>query len=279
MPLLYGVIIGFVIAYQILPRAGRFTDFTSSAKNENCDSDSRSNEEAKEGDTLAASHAVLNNAAEETVLLGNGVKESVVVPSSYRLACEQSLGFFDDIPETQWTELYQRRARTAKNDLHRKKPLRDWQEPAIFYLKNYEPTFTCPHVRRVGGVGDGPKWTCDPHRMPRIAVERQRETGEAAPNAPPCLVYSIGSAGRFHWEDGLVREVGNNCEIHVFDPTNFRQAGMAEKNMFFHTWGLKSSYDASYQPKVDGKFLSLQETLSLLGHENRTIDILKVDCK
>jgi hypothetical protein len=128
MPLLYGLIIGFVIAYQILPQAERFTD-SSSAKNEDCDSDCRNNEQAKEGDKLAA-----------------------LVPSSYRLAYEQSMGFFDDIPETQWKESYQRRARNATHHLYRKKPLRDWQEPAMFYLKNYEPTFTCPHVRRVGGT-------------------------------------------------------------------------------------------------------------------------------
>jgi hypothetical protein len=129
------------------------------------------------------------------------------------------------------------------------------------------------------GVGDGPKWTCDIHRLPRIAAERQRETGEAQPDAPPCLVYSVGSAGRYQFEDGLFKEVGNNCEIHIFDPTHFRLGGRAAKNMYFHTWGLKSSYDTSYQPKVGGKFLSLQETLLVLGHQDRTIDILKVDCK
>jgi hypothetical protein len=131
MPLLSGLIIGFMFAYQILPREGGFTDFTSSVKKENCDSDCRNNEKSKEGDKLTAA-----------------------VPHSYRLAYEQSMGFFDDIPETQWKELYQRRARNATNHLYRKKPLRDWQEPAIFYLKNYEPTFTCPHVRRIGGVGE-----------------------------------------------------------------------------------------------------------------------------
>jgi hypothetical protein len=92
-------------------------------------------------------------------------------------------------------------------------------------------------------------------------------------------VYSVGSAGRYQWEDGLFEETGNNCEIHVIDPTNFRRAGDDEKNIFFHTWGLKSSHDTNYQPKVDGKFLSLQETLDVLGHQNRIIDILKIDCK
>ncbi len=34
----------------------------------------------------------------------------------------------------------------------------------VNYL-NYNPIFSCPHVQRVGGVGDGAKWTCDPHRL------------------------------------------------------------------------------------------------------------------
>lgn len=124
-----------------------------------------------------------------------------VVPSSNRLAYEQSLGFFDDIPDDVWKDFYQFRARNAIHNFHRKKPLRDWREPAIFYLKNYEPTFTCPQVCRVGGLGDGPKWTCDPHQLPRIAAEGRRDSG-ATETSLTCLVYSIGSAGRFLWEDG-----------------------------------------------------------------------------
>jgi hypothetical protein len=115
IPLLYGLIIGFAIAYQILGRFTHCRDNEQEAKNE--------------GEKLAA-----------------------VVPSSYRLAYEQSMGFFDDIPETQWTASYQHRARNATHHLYRKNPLRDWRQPAMFYLKNYEPTFTCPHVRRVGGT-------------------------------------------------------------------------------------------------------------------------------
>jgi hypothetical protein len=258
MPCLYGLIMGLMIGYQLLPRNGGFTDFTSITVKNGFNCDCHSSEQEKGGDKLAS-----------------------VVPSSYRLAYDQSLGFFDDIPDTQWKELYQRRARNATHHLYRKKPLRDWQQPAMFYLKNYEPTFTCPHARRVGGVGDGPKWTCDPHRLARIAAERQSAAVAAAAlaQAPTCLVYSVGSAGRYQWEDGLRKEFGNICEIHVFDPKNFRREGMAEQNMFFHTWGLKSSDDASYKPKVAGKYLSLQETLQVLGHQNRTIDIFKIDCE
>jgi hypothetical protein len=75
---------------------------------------------------------------------------------------------------------------------------------SIAYLLyfNVDPLFTCPHTRRIGGRGDGPK--CDPHRLRRLN---------------DCLVYSIGSAGNFMFEDGLNDIVRNkHCEIHVFDP-------------------------------------------------------------
>ena len=77
----------------------------------------------------------------------------------------------------------------------------------------------------------------------------------------------------------LRREIGDICEIHIFDPNNYWMPTMAKHNTFFHTWRLKLSYDDSYQPKVKGKFLSLQDTLRAIGHENQTIDIFKIDCE
>jgi hypothetical protein len=36
--------------------------------------------------------------------------------------------------------------------------LKFYEEPARWYMNNFEPDFTCAQERRVGGVGDGPKW-------------------------------------------------------------------------------------------------------------------------
>lgn len=142
---------------------------------------------------------------------------------------------------------------------------------------NYEPLFTCPHVIRVGYAGDGPKWTCDPHRIKKIAARRKTDGSKQS----DCLVYSVGSEGRYGFEDSLVDLLGPDtvCEIHVFDPGNYSRPENARRNIHYHAWGLKSSYDKS-QPTFDGAtFMSFPDILRTLGHENRTIDILKVDCE
>jgi hypothetical protein len=139
----------------------------------------------------------------------------------------------------------------------------------------------------VGGVGDGPKWTCDPHRIPRLVQDQRRKTGN--PNEK-CLIYSVGSAGKYEWEDGLLDIIGTDvCEIHVFDPGDYEHNRTNSKvlmdashhsSIFFHKWGWKSSYNNDYKPFVKhGIFHSFPETLQRLGHVNRTIEILKIDCE
>lgn len=79
-----------------------------------------------------------------------------LVDTKHRLAYEQSYGFFDDIDEYNW-KLMQTRARTRINHKF-DSSLKFYEEPARWYMNNFEPDFTCPQERRVGGVGDGPKW-------------------------------------------------------------------------------------------------------------------------
>jgi hypothetical protein len=216
------------------------------------------------------------------------------------LAKSQSYGYFDDIPNNSWT-LMQERARSSVQYMRPKEPEFGYETPILWYLNNLQvsalygmngrkltfslkynahtgsllqPDFTCPHVSRVGGHGDGPKWTCDPHRLA---------------DKPDCVVYSIGSEGKYEWEDSLIDEIGSkHCEIHVFDPGNYARPGDPEKrNIHYHQWGFKSSYDEAYNAKItlnalkgtQPDLLSFQETVRMLGHEGRTIDILKIDCE
>jgi hypothetical protein len=143
-------------------------------------------------------------------------------------------------------------------------------------------------------LGDGPKWTCDIDRVGVQAARRkQADTSPASsPSDKHCLIYSIGSNGDYQWEDA-VRETlkdsaGGGCEIHIFDPGNFdRGVNNTINGMVYHKWGLASSYETTANNLVTKRRKrrksiethSFPEIQKLLGHEGRTIDILKIDCE
>jgi hypothetical protein len=128
-------------------------------------------------------------------------------------------------------------------------------------------------MNRVGGQGDGATWTCDPHRL----LERE-----------DCVVYSIGSDGTYVWEDALIDQLGNtHCEFNVIDSRSYARAGDPElKNIHYHQWGIESTYDKVFNAELSRvgprekipKLLSFPETLKIFYEENRTIDILRIDC-
>jgi hypothetical protein len=197
-------------------------------------------------------------------------------PAGPSLASQQSYGFFNDISDENWRRM-QQRALTA---LHLKgtgtgqavlpetetatkssavNPLE--KNPVVSYLNNLQPEFTCPYVSRVGG-----HQTCDPHRL----LEREE-----------CVVYSVGSDGTYVWEDALVDLLGSkHCEIHVFDSGNYARAGDPEnKNIHYHKWGLDESASASSAASVaSSDLVSFQDTLKRLGHQDRAINVLRIDC-
>jgi hypothetical protein len=191
---------------------------------------------------------------------------------STELANSQSSGYFNDIPDASWKRM-QQRARSSVQYMYPKEPERggkSYKNVKIWNLNNLQPDFTCSHVSRVGGHGDGPKWTCDPHRL--LAKK-------------DCLIYSVGSQGQYEWEDAMVALLGSHhCEIHVFDSGNYTRPGDLEmRNIHYHQWGIKSSYDASFNPAqalrtAQPEMLTFQQTLTKLGHKRRKIDILKIHC-
>jgi hypothetical protein len=102
------------------------------------------------------------------------------------------------------------------------------------------------------------------------------------------VVYSIGSDGTYVWEDALIDLLGSkHCEIHVIDPGSYARAGDPElKNIHYHQWGIESTYDKVFNAELSrvgltgelGKLLSFPQTLKIFREENRTIDILRIDC-
>lgn len=248
---------------------------------------------------------------------GASMNENAVVVSdsrsNFQLAFDQSLGFFDDLPEEDW-KIHQGWARRQGSHRYVAQPNRQYGKPALWYYNNYNPIFNCPHAKRVSGIGDGPKWMCDPHRLVRQA-ERRKAAGLPGPH---CLIYSVGSNGNYEFEDGMYlllslmlaftrycnacdihalacstivlnfgilhtckglnRLVGNVCETHIFDySNNYNREENADKNMHFHQIGLQGTQQDRHART--GEFLSFPDILKRLGHENRTIDIFKIDCE
>lgn len=194
--------------------------------------------------------------------------------SSYDMAFTQSFGFFDDIHEEEWK--YRRQIAIDRSDHRRANFMTEAKKPfALWYLNNYEPFFSCPLERRVLGVGDGPKWVCDPDRIAKAAKRRNQG----------CLVYSVGSHGKTNFESGIHHLIPD-CEIHIFDPGNYEKRIPARFR--FHQWALTSSWVKDWVPMLSNRTLhntmfladerlkTFQQTVKALGHENRIIDILKV---
>lgn len=130
----------------------------------------------------------------------------------------------------------------------------------------YEPDFVCQHERRIGRLGDGGKWVCDPHR---IAVQDE------------CLVYSVGSHNDFSFEEAVIRDIGQHCEIHTFDLIDYAEGAIDVGDRFYE--GVNKPAVNFHQVGIGSdkppKFKSLQTIVSELGHEGRTIDIFKIDCE
>lgn len=198
----------------------------------------------------------------ERVVVSSGIMMASSGPSSssHELAMEESNGFFDDIPEEEWERL-----RKIAHDIQpntKGDPSDTSVGPFAWYQENYEPEFSCRHEQRVGRKGDGGKWVCDPHRI------ELKGGGD-------CLVYSVGSSGDASFEAAILDDISSECEIHVFDFGDFAQTVADQTgqspNVHYHRWGLSS--------RTEGTYKSFTDTVSELGHVNKTIDVFKIDCE
>lgn len=189
---------------------------------------------------------------------------------SYEEALDESYGYFDDITNEQWA----RKKSWLKQMEHSQEIDGTFQgDEAITraYTNHWNPDFACPFSAAVGPVGDGHKWTCDPHRLRTI---------------DDCLVYSVGSFGKFGFEEKLL-EIAPNCEVHIFDPADYTASMQDTRiNASYHAWGLASTSKFAADVKnLKSKnrdsimFKDINEIRRLLNHESRTIHVFKIDCE
>ena len=224
--------------------------------------------------------------AERPSLRRLGAEDGVECPKREQSdrARRASGGFLDDIDDRTWA-MYERRhaSQMAKQAIAgggSEKP------PRVWYQNNWEPSFSCQHERRVGQMGDGGKWICDPHRIRRRvdAELRRPESGKAR----GCLIYSVGSDNDFSFEESVREEISPACEVHTFDPSIGAAPSNRPKWVAFHPWGVSSVSGAVAGEAHDGErnaamragvFMTLTEISATLGHSDREIDVLKIDCE
>jgi len=108
---------------------------------------------------------------------------------------------------------------------------------------------------RYNAFGDGPKFVCG--------------VDVIAAKGKDCLVYSVGSNNRIEFETAVHDAMG--CDIHVFDPTVAKNDFIGGHISTFYQWRL------GIDGRREGK--SVETIMKELGHVNRKIDILKIDCE
>lgn len=88
----------------------------------------------------------------------------------------------------------------------------------------------------------------------------------------------IGSNNEIGFEQTVLQEIG--CEIHTFDPT-LRAPYIGYNYSQFHPWGLgvENQTVRMFRGKLVFQAKSIAQPVHELGHADRQIDILKIDCE
>lgn len=126
-------------------------------------------------------------------------------------------------------------------------------------------------------------YTGEPQKLQRQKEwEEQSFCVEDLKASKDCLVYSFGIEHSTEWEEKVAKQF--QCEVHAFDPTMNHDTNIAP-GVTFHKLGLQadgtdmSSNAVEYDEIDTDLLLTLPEITKRLGHENRTIDVLMLDCE
>jgi len=187
---------------------------------------------------------------------------SSIADAINRESCEKILDMMDD------TYNQRRKPRHSKNNT-------GWTGHLIFDL--FEPEATCISEERFGSdseerydaFGDGPKFVCG---VDYIAAKAKKAD---------CLIYSVGSNNDVRFEKAVHTHM-KGCEVHTFDPTVADDAFIGGEYTQFHSWGLGTdggTEGISMSGLDKGSRKSFETVVRDLGHDKRTIDILKIDCE
>ncbi|BFZ00525.1 hypothetical protein BsWGS_03564 [Bradybaena similaris] len=125
------------------------------------------------------------------------------------------------------------------------------------YLDN--AVVICRRKLRMGNMGDGGWEICDdPDVRPR----------------PPCIIYSFGINYDFSFDDDASNVYG--CHVYSFDPSMKKFEDHVERSKLVHFYKIGLS-DSSTTTQDKWKMKTLADIRTMLGHDNVTIDVIKMD--
>ena len=206
---------------------------------------------------------------------------------SFRRRTEQAYGIPPSLDITQWKEL-----RSSPRDDNHTLP-RGYDKELLF--QSALNTLSCFITSKCF-----PRWRCR-HGVPKKIQRRkvweemsfctgdlQARSEELKSSSQPdsdeqptkCLVYSFGIERSIEWERKIARYF--DCEVHAFDPTTFHKN---TSQLTFHQLGLqgegtnKTTNAAEYKAIDPSRLLTLTNIMKRLGHGERTIDVLMLDCE
>ena len=119
-----------------------------------------------------------------------------------------------------------------------------------------------------------------PTRLAGSADFEQRNVCTQELRKTNCLVYSFGIHNNIQPERNIAAKYG--CEVHAFDPTAQHDS---TANLTFHQIGLRSgtaqdtTNSHSYAAIKHDQLRTLSEIKQSLGHEERDITLLIMDCE
>lgn len=133
------------------------------------------------------------------------------------------------------------------------------RDPKLAY-DLFEQEWICATDIRVGAwFSDGGKFVCGLQLLSSLRH---------------CIVYSIGSAGYDEFELELANTT--MCEVHTFDPTMDVGKMKARANIGRYTY---HDIGLSQTNSLDGRYLTLDSIMHKLSHNQRHINVLKIDCE
>lgn len=90
----------------------------------------------------------------------------------------------------------------------------------------------------------------------------------------PCIVYSFGTANDWSFDEAVHSKFG--CQVFSFDPSMGVDDHMHGNGIWFYNMGI-GEFNVNVKKNQIWKIRTLDNILEMLGHRNKTIDVLKMD--